>query len=353
MLVVALGLAPALAGAVSPEDVRSDSSTRDPGAIRRIVYDAADDHFRFFPITNYLNTAFDTAQVSLAFGQESYWQNHDRVFDIIAHPHENIVDDGGYDELLEQEFASSRVLPNITLHLLGNGYDFRILAEWFDHHRIPYPYVAAFLTSYAGYIGNEAIEASNSEIDSLDHIADLFIFNLAGNLMFTSDTVTDFFHHRMQMRNWTGQPVFDTRRDEIRNASNNYILRPRLWNNGIRPFVYFGLHYFGGLALELADATELSIGAGLAARDPLREGDSFADEFKKIRASGGVFWDADDRLLASVIFNGTNDYLVRTNLYPGLFQNDWMGIGFFMAVSDGMVPSFGVTIEKILALGFS
>ncbi len=58
-------------------------------------------------------------------------------------------------------------------------------------------------------------------------------------------------------------------------------------------------------------------------------------------------------MLASVIFNGTNDYLVRTNLYPGLFQNDWMGIGFFMAVSDGMVPSFGVTIEKILALGFS
>ena len=353
MLVIVLGLAPAVAGGVSPEDERSVSSTRDRGTIRRIAYDAADAHFRFFPITNYVNTAFDTAQVSLAFDQDGYWRNHERVFDIIAHPHDNIVDDGGYDELLQQEFASSRVLPNITLHLLGNGYDYRILAEWFDHHRVPYPYVAAFLTSYAGYIGNEAIEASNNEIDSLDHIADLYIFNLAGNLMFTSDTVTDFVHNRLQMRNWTGQPVFDLRREEMRNASNNYILRPRLWDNGMRPFVYFGLHYFGGLSFALADASEVSVGAGLAAKDPLREGDSFADEFQKIRASGGVFWDKGDRLLGSVIFNGTNDYLVRTNLYPEIFRNNWLGIGFFLAVSDGMVPSFGMTIQKILALGFS
>ena len=33
--------------------------------------------FRLLPLTNYVNTAFDTAQVSRAFSQHDYWQNHD------------------------------------------------------------------------------------------------------------------------------------------------------------------------------------------------------------------------------------------------------------------------------------
>jgi len=300
------------------------------------------------PFTNYVNTAFDTAQVSRAFSQDDYWRNHGRVIDRLAHPIDSIDKDGGWGHLFRQELLSAHVLPNLTLHLLGNGYDFRALAEWFDEQRVPFPYFVAFVTSYAGYLGNEAIEISNPEVDATDHIADLYFFNLVGNLLFISDAVTDLVHNDLQFRNWPGQPVFDVRRHEILNASNNYLMRPRVFGDKVRPFLYFGLHYFAGLSLSLQSEESLSLGVGLATVDP------FADStLAKVRGSGGVFWDDQDRLLASMIFNGTDESIVRLNLYPDIFPFRILDLGVFFGVQDDGVPTFGIAIEKVLAVGFS
>lgn len=322
-------------------------------SFEHIVFDPQNGRFDNFLLTNYLNTAFDTAQVTKTFTQDGYWHNHEDIFDALTNPHEHIKNDGGYGEFFRQEFASTHVLPNITLHLLGNGYDYRALAEWFDYHRVPYPFVWAFFASYAGYIGNEAIEASNPEMDSLDHLADLYIFNFFGNLLFTSDTVANFVHHKLQMRNWTGQPFLDVRNGEILNATNNYVLRPRLLGEHVRPFLYFGLHYFGGVSVKMADDSEVSVGAGLAATDPLREIDDFSDNLKTIRPAGGVFWDRNDRLLASVVLHGTQDLLVRANLYPEIFRGDDFDLGFFLGIAGDGMPSFGMTVRRFIGLGFS
>jgi hypothetical protein len=316
--------------------------------MRHIILRPEESRFRLLPVTNYVNTAFDTAQVSGAFSQDDYWHNHERVFDRVADPIDSIEDDGGWDHLVSQELLSPHVLPNLTLHLLGNGYDFRALAEWLDEHRVPFPYLVAFVTSYAGYFGNEAIEVSNPEVDATDHIADLYFFNLLGNLLFVSDTVTDFVQNDMQFRNWPGQPVFDVRDQKILNASNNYLLRPRVFGEKIRPFLYFGLHYFAGVSLLLPSERSLSLGAGLATVDP------FADSiFDTVRPSGGVYWDHDDRLLASMIFNGTDDSIVRLNLYPDVFPFRALDVGFFIGVADPGGPTFGIAIEKVLAFGMS
>lgn len=317
-------------------------------AMRHIVLRPGESRFRLLPLTNYVNTAFDTAQVSGAFSQDDYLENHEIVFDRIGDPIDSIEDDGGWDHLVSQELLSSHVLPNLTLHVLGNGYDFRALAEWFDEHRVPFPYLVAFVTSYAGYIGNEAIEVSNPEIDATDSIADLYFFNLIGNLLFVSDTVTDFVQNDLQFRNWPGQPVFDVRREMILNASNNYVVRPRLFGEKIRPFLYFGLHYFGGVSVLLPSEKSLSLAAGLAAVDP------FADSiFDTVRPSGGIFWDDHDRLLASMVFNGTDDSIVRLNLYPDVFPFRGLDVGFFIGVADPGGPTFGIAVEKLLAFGMS
>jgi hypothetical protein len=317
-------------------------------AKRHIVLRPGESRFRLLPLTNYVNTAFDTAQVSRAFSQDDYWHNHGRVLDRIADPIDSIEDDGGWDHLVSQELLSPHVLPNLTLHVLGNGYDFRALAEWFDEHQVPFAYFWAFVTSYAGYLGNEALEVSNPEIDATDNIADLYFFNLLGNLLFISDTVTDVVQNDLQFRNWPGQPVFDVRRHEILNASNNYVMRPRVFGEKVRPFLYFGLHYFGGVSVLLPSEQSLSLGVGLATVDP------FADSiFDTVRPSGGVYWDDHDRLLASVIFNGTDDSIVRLNLYPDVFPFRTLDVGFFIGVADPGGPTFGIAIEKLLAFGLS
>lgn len=322
-------------------------STSTP-AMRHIVLHPDESRFRLLPLTNYVNTAFDTAQVSRAFSQDDYWHNHERVWDRIASPIESIEHDGGWDHLVHQELLSPHVLPNLTLHMLGNSYDFRALAEWLDEHHVPFPYFWAFVSSYAGYIGNEAIEVSNPEVDATDSIADLYFFNLVGNLLFMNDTVTDFVQNDMQFRNWPGQPVFDVRHHKILNASNNYVLRPRLFGEKIRPFLYFGLSYFGGVSVSLPSEKSLSLGVGLATVDP------FADSiFDKVRPSGGLYWDDQDRLLASMIFNGTDDSIVRLNVYPDLFPFRALDLGFFLGLSSQDGPTFGIAISKLVAFGLS
>lgn len=336
--------APACLLAESPFRPPSTSAT----GMRHIVLRPGDSHFRMWPVTNYINTAFDTAQVSRAFSQDHYWRNHGRVFERIYNPIESIEDDGGWDHFVHQEILSSHVLPNLTLHLLGNSYDFRALAEWFDQYHVPLPYLWAFVTSYAGYLGNEAIEVSNPEVDATDHIADLYLFNLVGNLLFMSDAVTDFVQNDMQFRNWPGQPVFDVRQHNILNASNNYLLRPRIFGEKVRPFLYFGLHYFAGVSVLLPSQKSLSLGAGLAAVNPFA-----GSSLEKVQPSGGVYWDDDDRLLASMIFNGTDNSIVRLNLYPDLFRFRTLDLGVFFGMADHGVPSFGMAIEKLLAFGLS
>lgn len=326
----------------------SSQPSASAAAMRHIVLRPGESRFRLLPLTNYVNTAFDTAQVSGAFSQDDYWRNHERVFDRIFDPIDSIEDDGGWDHVVSQELLSPHVLPNLTLHVLGNGYDFRALAEWFDEHRVPFPYLVAFVTSYAGYIGNEAVEVSNPEIDATDSIADLYFFNLLGNLLFMSDTVTDVVQNDLQFRNWPGQPVFDVRHHKILNASNNYVLRPRVFGDKVRPFLYFGLSYFGGVSVLLPSEKSLSLGVGLATVDP------FADSiFDTVRPSGGVYWDDHDRLLASMIFNGTDDSIVRLNLYPDIFPFRTLDVGFFIGVADPGGPTFGIAVEKLLAFGMS
>ena len=348
-LMLTVGLLALLPGLGLAEDsARQPEPSLRPPRMPHIVLKPQESRFLLLPLTNYVNTAFDTAQVSQAFSQNDYWHNHERVWDRLVHPLDSIDEDGGWGHLFRQEFASAALLPNLTLHVLGNGYDFRALAEWYDEHRVPFPYFWAFLSSYAGYIGNEALEISNPEIDATDNIADIYFFNLVGNLLFMSDTVTDIVHNQWQLRNWPGQPVFDVHHHEILNASNNYVLRPHLWSEHVRPFLYFGLSYFAGASLALRNDTGVSVGAGLATVDP------FADDYlNKVQPSGGVFWDDHDRLLASVIFNGTDESIVRANVYPDLLPFLPLDVGFFFGIAQRGQPTFGIAIEKVVALGAS
>ncbi len=96
----------------------------------------------------------------------------------------------------------------------------------------------------------------------------------------------------------------------------------------------------------LGSEKSLSLGVGLATVDP------FADSvFDKVRPSGGVYWDDDDRLLASMIFDGTDDSIVRLESLPDVFPFRTLDLGFFIGVADHGGPTFGIAIEKWWLLG--
>ncbi|MCP4133912.1 MAG: hypothetical protein GY754_23280 [bacterium] len=321
---------------------------------RFIVYKAEDTgKFEFYPVTYYMNAAFDTSQVPAAFTQENYYKNHRIVFNRIKNPFNSITQDGGFKKFFRDEFASERVMPNVTLHMIGGGYDFRKLAEWYEYNNTLFPYACAFITTYAARLGNEAIESTNSFVTSHDHIADLYIFDLVGNLMFMNDDVANFFHHTLQMRNWSGQPMFNLSQSKIVNAGSNYVFRPFLFGHSIRPFAYIGMHYMGGLSFKVNETDSVSISFGIAVTKPFDPVYGLDTPYReKIRASAGVFFDRDDRLLFSLIINGTESYKIRFNVYPETFQLEHFDLGFFSAIDDNDKFVFGVTATKHISVWY-
>jgi hypothetical protein len=65
--------------------------------------------------------------------------------------------------------------------------------------------------------------------------------------------------------------------------------------------------------------------AGISIVDP--------DQYR-YRVSSGIFYDRNNSLLASLIFNGTDNYLIRANLYPGIIVVGKTRPWVFAALTD-------------------
>lgn len=317
-----------------------------------INFNPSDDPMQvLYPIVYYFNTAFDTAQEVDNYPEANYFENHWGLINYIYDPYNAINKSGGWEKFFSEQFGSTASIPNYTLHMLGGGYDFRTLWEWYDYNGFPLPYGFALLTYGIAQFGNEALEYKQHRVlTSRDPIADLFFFNLFGVILFTSDTVARFFHDTMQMRSWSGQPLFSLTKNKIINASNNYAFRPYLFGTRVRPFVYIGLHYLFGVSVKIGSRDYLSAGIGAAATRPIhRELGLGGSVYNKVRPAGGLFWDRNDRLLASLILNGTEDYMMRLNIYPDFFYFEKANIGLFVAITDDRHPVFGMALYKVIA----
>ncbi len=268
----------------------------------------------FHPVNFYINTTFDTIQNPYYFSQKRIYPNHSKVFDDVRDPHKKIKTGGGYSRFFKDEFFGARAFPNYSLHFLGEGSDFRRIAEWFEGENVRGAYFYAFMLSYAAQFGNEALESSNPiKVGAHDHIADLLFFDWIGKIAFLDDDFTVFVRDELQMKTWANQPLIDPSDLRVYNAGTNYIFRPKIFGiqSKIRPIVVAGMQVLGGLSFLVDTDDEISIAQGLAYTDPLEQKGKWAT---------GIFYDRGGELLTSIFFNSTEDLRVRLNLYPGVVQ---------------------------------
>ncbi|TFH42795.1 MAG: hypothetical protein E4G96_02675 [Chrysiogenales bacterium] len=288
------------------------------------------------PVNYLFNMAFDSAQVPIAFKQSGYFRKYETVWNRIKDPVKSINRDGGFKKFFLDEWTSSRAAPNYMLHVIGGGYDFRMLAEWYTYNGVPGAYFFSFLTAYLAHFSNEALETSNRYLTSHDHIADLFFFDAVGKLLFLSSDVVRFFHNFLQMRNWMGQPMFDVRKGRIHNAACNYVMRPYIYKKMVRFIFMMGYQHMGGFGFRISDTDWITIAAGVAVTkgfNPDRQKKA-KDGLKNFRTCGGIFYDRDGNLMASLILNGTENYKLRLNVYPDLLNIDRVNFGVFLGIDD-------------------
>jgi len=357
---LATGLLLFAAALLGSADARAQG---DDGA-RRYFYHGYDygSQSLFNPIYVILNRGFDVLQLrpdQRNIYAQDYKLNVKNVLGNMADPF-SAISDRGWGRFLREEIfplsytrGSARWVPNYGLHLIGGGSTYTALREWYEAHDAPRPFAAAFsaATLYTAALVNESLENNGTVGFNTDCLADLYVFDLAGILLFSIDGVNDFFSHTLIVSDWSLQPVFTAPNGDLHNQGNYYAAKwPIPFYDRLRLFGYMGFSSLGGLSMKITDELSLSAGGG-AKVERIASVVAVTGDLVTLRASGALFLDRNESLLASVQVADVQDYFVHVNVYPNAFVHTDPGVGFFAVVSKDARWMAGISMTRSLGFG--
>jgi hypothetical protein len=284
----------------------------------------------------------------------NYRTGFDNVWLNLRDPFLAIREEGFSDFILTQvlpfSVSSKKAYywPNYTLHLIGGGMSYRMMEEWFRYHDYPHPKVGALATLFIYHLLNEVVENSDFEGYNTDPIADMYIFNPLGIWLFSSERVSQFFSSTLNMADWSYQVSYDPWRNAVENIGQNFAMK--YWFGESRRyglFYHFGNHGELGASFARGNGDCISIGAGLLASKliNLSERTDLRSLTAEMVPSAGVFYDRNNSLLASLMYARRQDYMLRLNIYPGLFRIRDFSPGLFLSMDQDYDLSAGITVS--------
>lgn len=284
-------------------------------------------------------------KIDYANGIENVWFNVRDPFTTIR---ETGVKDFVLRELLpfSTNTRDARYWPNYTQHLIGGGMSYRMIAEWYEFHGFAHPRAWSVGSMAIYHFWNEVIENDELVGYTTDPVADLWIFDPLGMVLFNHDGVARFFSHTLHMSDWSYQPSYDPQRRTLENNGQNFAIKVQLpWTAQWSVLYYYGTHGELGLSRTWPGGSSLSFAGGFRAGEltDLGHGVRTVD----LVPTFGLFFDRDNSLLASVLLSNTDDYAVRLNLYPGLLGMNALAPGFFIAGSKDRRLTAGVTLGAV------
>ncbi len=307
----------------------------------------------YHPLYVILNGGFDMIQVGNKRDIKNFpykiaitniWRN-------ISDPFTPINNYGWWDFISDQVLPLSlnknnaQFWPNYTLHLIGGGMEYAALKEWYEFHKYPYPQWLSALTVMSYHFINEVAENGNRIGDDVDPIADLYIFDIGGILLFTSESVKRFFSEDLNLADWSQQPSFSLRNGELHNNGQFFSVKWKLpFLNSWHAFYYFGTNGVGGLSYKFEDGSALSVGAGLATGDLILLDERTNKKTLGLVGNFGVFYDKNNSLLASLSVTIKTDYMININIYPGVIKLWDVSPGLWGAYSQDGNVILGFTV---------
>jgi hypothetical protein len=246
---------------------------------------------------------------------------------------------------LSGDINQSQFIPNYFLHGIGAGMLSRETEEWYGWHGFKNARLLSFFSMYAYHLLSEVVENKGSTKLSVDAVADLYVFDLGGILLFYNEGVCRFFSHKLGLSEWSLQPAYNWKTGQLENMGQFYVMRyPQRSGPGWSLFVHYGLHGMVGLSRKDKRGHSISFAAGLMVEN-LREVDSTAPGLVKtadITWSGGVFYDINNSAMFSATFSGYRHNRLKINLYPGLVE--WKGLspGLFICNNGSWVTGISL-----------
>ncbi|MDD8017270.1 MAG: hypothetical protein PHP42_02735 [Bacteroidota bacterium] len=289
----------------------------------------------------------DLSTVHFGTGLRNVWDNFKDPF--------TQINKYGWGKFLGQEvFPTSLAIdkaqyfPNYTLHLIGGGMDSRMMYEWFVAHNVPYPSLMSGLTIATYHWVNEAAENDNYVGPNVDPLADLYIFDIGGVILFSSDAVKEFFSSTLHLTSWPGQPAWNPTFNTLENQSQFYVIKYALpfWDK-TSLFYHFGDNGMLGLSFLRDNNESISVSAGFAARELRTVDVSSAGRTVSITLGwiAGIFYDRENSVLASLMASNRVNEKVRLNIYPGVFSLFGFSPGMFMSLGRSDQFIAGISIQ--------
>jgi hypothetical protein len=311
------------------------------------------------PLRLVLNGGFGILQLDnrdKRLGKIAYGTGLDNVWMNIRDPFEAIRETGGWSDFLEREVLplsvnsnKAQFWPNYTQHLIGGGMSYRMYVEWFRHHGWRHPKWMSGATVVMHHVINETVENDAYRGWRTDPIADMYIFDPLGVVLFSHDGVARFFGETLHMADWSYQPSIDPADGSLINNGQNFALKYNLpWSDRWQLFYHYGTHAELGFTRRLDERDSFSFGAGLRAGELVELDDGFRTV--DLAASAGVFYDRNNSLLASFVMAKTKEYRFRFNVYPGVLRVAGVSPGLFLADRRARGLVFGVTFDFLPAL---
>lgn len=310
------------------------------------------------PITLIINGGLGILQVenrSRYLKDIKFYNGLKNVFANLSDPITSIkeygVKDFIFNEILPVRLnrKNAQFWPNYQNHLIGGGLAYREMVEWYRMNRFKHPKLFSILTMAVYHLLNEIVENNDYTGRTVDPIADLYIFDPLGILLFNFDSVCEFFSEKLNLAEWSYQPAIDFIDWRIENMGQNYSIKYKLINSHFYFFYHFGMNGLVGLSYEFKDYEFLSFGAGLRAKRIVRLDEKTNSKFETATLSWnlGFFYDRNNSLLFSILLSGVNNYKAVMNIYPGLISIKGLKLGLFTAFDGKDRFVWGISLRSL------
>ena len=305
------------------------------------------------PVYVILNGGFDMIQVGnkrnlkifpYNIAVKNIWKNlSDPIAPINRYGWWNFISDQVLPLSLNKK--NGQFWPNYTLHLIGGGMEYAATKEWYEYNNYPSPSLLSAFTIMSYHFINEVMENDRHVGDDVDPIADIYLFDIGGILLFTSENVKRFFSEDLNLADWSQQPSISLRNRELHNNGQFFSVKWKFpfWESWYA-FYYFGTNGVGGLSYKFKDGSALSVGAGLAAGDLVLLDENTNKKTLGLVGNIGVFYDKNNSLLASLSLTMKTDYMINVNIYPGIIKFGNFSPGLWGAYNDNGNVIFGFTL---------
>ncbi|MBO6572508.1 MAG: hypothetical protein JJ958_08685 [Balneola sp.] len=311
-----------------------------------------------------LNGGFDVVQassISNKFSEMGLKDGFNNVTYSLLHPFKSI-NEVGWGAFLRSEVLptgfdedNDNWMPNYLLHTLGGGTVYATLSDYYTLKGYKRSRFFAGFTVMSYHFLNEVVEKNYKGLLSFDAVADIYIFDPLGILLFSNKSVQHFFSHEIIIRDWSSQVSLRFLDFSIRNSGQNFSFKwkPYFKNQPLSLFGYFGMGGLAGLGYDYKNHT-ISVGAGFKTKDIVYSRNNDKIETIEVSPALGFFIDKNNSLMISVLFNsdGNQAENFKLEIFPGVIPLKNLNLGFWLSNSYSGQVFYGITLGAFPGISF-